>query len=415
MTFQFFLSKNSGLQKNIHLRITDTQQNKTYNFRTHLSISEESWDKEKQRPHNIYMKKYKMLNAKLDCMKKKITGYVDRKKADNKKFLRREISCKIKKICARTEDTPEENTLLYYMQWYIDSKKELICRSTYKRYKVFFRLLERFEGFICKLVYIEDVDSDFIRDFMIFGKEEEYSENTIYRTIHFIKTILNFAERKGIRTCVRELELRREKQKKEVITLTEKEIVKIQKTAVPKELQAAKDWLLISCYTGQRFSDFIRFNIQQLHIVEGKTCLSFAQQKTKKEIFLPLHPKVLHIIKQNGNGFPQVMDIQHYNKCIKEIAKLALLNESLKSRKRIGYRSKEVQTEKWQTLSSHIGRRSFATNFYGKIPTPLLMEATGHSTEQMFLQYINPVNKDRILSLSNYFDKIHEGKMALQY
>ncbi|WP_343643998.1 hypothetical protein [Chryseobacterium sp.] len=58
-------------------------------------------------------------------------------------------------------------------------------------------------------------------------------------------------------------------------------------------------------------------------------------------------------------------------------------------------------------MSSHIGRRSFATNFYGKIPTPLLMEATGHSTEKMFLQYINPVNIDRAVQLSNYFDKIH--------
>ena len=77
--------------------------------------------------------------------------------------------------------------------------------------------------------------ASFIRDFMIFGKKEEYSENTIYRTIHFIKTILNFVERKGIRTCVRELELRREKQKKEVVTLTEKEIIKIQKTVVPEE------------------------------------------------------------------------------------------------------------------------------------------------------------------------------------
>ncbi|PRB06700.1 integrase [Chryseobacterium sp. MYb7] len=415
MTFQFFLSKNSGLQKNIHLKITDNQKNKIYNFRTDLCISEENWDKEKQRPINIYLKKYKILNAKLDRIKKKVTRYIDHQEADHKKVLRREISCKIKKICNGMKEPLQENTLLYYMQWYIDSKKDLICHSTYKRYKVFFRLLERFEGFLCKSVYIEDMDSDFIRDFMIFGKQEEYSENTIYRTIHFIKTILNFVERKGIRTCVRELELRREKQKKEVITLTEKEIIKIQKTDVPEELQAAKDWLLISCYTGQRFSDFIRFSTQQIHIIEGKTCLSFAQQKTKKEIFLPLHPKVLHIIERNKNCFPKIMDIQHYNRSIKEIAKLAHLNESLKSRKRIGYRSREVQTEKWEALSSHIGRRSFATNFYGKIPTPLLMEATGHSTEQMFLRYINPVNKDRILSLSNYFDTIDEGRTAFQY
>lgn len=84
----------------------------------------------------------------------------------------------------------------------------------------------------------------------------------------------------------------------------------------------------------------------------------------------------------------------------------------MKARKRFGFRSKFVQAEKWEFLTSHIGRRSFATNFYGKIPTPLLMEATGHSTEQMFLQYINPVDKDRILSLSNYFDKMYEERLV---
>jgi hypothetical protein len=39
------------------------------------------------------------------------------------------------------------------------------------------------------------------------------------------------------------------------------------------------------------------------------------------------------------------------------------------------------------------------------------MEATGHSTEQMFLRYINPVDNERILSLSNYFDKMYEERL----
>jgi hypothetical protein len=35
------------------------------------------------------------------------------------------------------------------------------------------------------------------------------------------------------------------------------------------------------------------------------------------------------------------------------------------------------------------------------------MQATGHSTEQMFLNYINPVNYARVISLGNYFEKIY--------
>jgi integrase len=96
-----------------------------------------------------------------------------------------------------------------------------------------------------------------------------------------------------------------------------------------------------------------------------------------------------------------------YNEQIKEVAAIARIDTPVKIRKRIGFRSRELDTEKWQNISSHIGRRSFASNFYGKIPTPLLMQATGHSTEQMFLNYINPVNHARVISLGNYFEKIY--------
>lgn len=248
MIIQFFLSGNGNL-KNIQINFIREQLNKPYTFRTSLMISEDDWDNEKQRPKNIYLKEHKKLNGKLDRIKKEISEYVKINEEQKKVFQQRKISELIKGICSGQKTELPENSLLHYMKRYIDSKKELICHSTYKRYKVFFHLLERFEGFLCKTLYVETVNSDFISDFMLFGKEEEYSENTIYRTIHFVKTILNFAERKGVRTCVRELEIRRERIKKEVVTLTEKEIHQITLTEVPRNLQAAKDWLLISCYT----------------------------------------------------------------------------------------------------------------------------------------------------------------------
>ena len=59
--------------------------------------------------------------------------------------------------------------------------------------------------------------------------------------------------------------------------------------------------------------------------------------------------------------------------------------------------------QKWEIVSSHIGRRSFATNFYLKIPTPLLMNATGHKKESTFLNYIGKASQDLAIELSKYF------------
>ena len=132
-------------------------------------------------------------------------------------------------------------------------------------------------------------------------------------------------------------------------------------------------------------------------------------KETKKNILLPLHPAVIDVLKKNGNNFPPKISKNLYNRHIKEIAMIAGITQPVKTRKREGHRVHSTTVEKWEAITSHIGRRSFATIFYGKIPTPLLMEATGHSTEQMFLNYINPVDKNRISSLNHYFNKIHNS------
>ena len=193
-----------------------------------------------------------------------------------------------------------------------------------------------------------------------------------------------------------------------MVTLSEREIAQIYQAEVPTELLAARDWLLISCYTGQRFSDFIQFDMRMINNIDGTDCLMFTQKKTNKDITLPIHPMVMKIVGKNNDKFPDRISLCDYNQQIKRIAKLSNINNVITTKKRIGFRSNNIEVEKWETITSHIGRRSFATNFYGKIPTPLLMEATGHSTEQMFLRYINPVDNERILSLGSFFDKMHK-------
>jgi site-specific recombinase XerD len=424
MTLNFFLPKNSNLynsdtnissdsfSQNIYLNIIDESLGINYSFRTPFKIDHDQWDVGKQRPHNIYLKKYKNINAKLNQLKIQIAKILEERNSQNKSLSQRILSQDIKKICSgQITNDLSKNTLLHFMELYIALKKDMISQPTYKRYMVFLRLIERFEGFIMKKLDIETMGMECIKDFILFGKMEEYSENTIYRTIYFIKTILNFAEKKGIRTQVRMMEIRREKQHKEIVTLSEDEIMEIKKTPVPEELQTAKDWLLISCYTGQRISDFMHFSDKHLKKISGKTCISFTQQKTGKKITLPLHPVVLNILIKNG-GFPDKLPVTEYNYQIKRIAKSAGLKDQIYFARRSGHRARKMLLEKWEALSSHIGRRSFATNFYGKIPTPLLMEATGHTTERMFQKYVNSIDQDRVLSLSRYFDKMYEERFS---
>jgi len=58
---------------------------------------------------------------------------------------------------------------------------------------------------------------------------------------------------------------------------------------------------------------------------------------------------------------------------------------------------------KWELVTSHICRRSFATNYYGEIPTPLLISVTGHSTETQFLEYIGKTSTEQAIQLAEYW------------
>jgi hypothetical protein len=119
MTFEFFLPQ-TGTTKNIHLNLTDKLQNKTYTFRTHLRISDDDWDKEKQRPVNIYLKKHKKLNVKLDYLKKELAEHIREKRSEKKQLHQRTMAREIQAVCSGNSSELPENSLLHYMKWYID-------------------------------------------------------------------------------------------------------------------------------------------------------------------------------------------------------------------------------------------------------------------------------------------------------
>ena len=125
---------------------------------------------------------------------------------------------------------------------------------------------------------------------------------------------------------------------------------------------------------------------------------------------VPLHSMVLDILKKRGGQFPYQISDQKYNEHIKELCKIAGLTQKVKGSKKTEtapdskqYRKETGTFEKWELVTSHIGRRSFASNFYGKIPTSFLIYVTGHTTEVMFLNYIGKSNKDMAIEMAKYF------------
>ncbi len=304
---------------------------------------------------------------------------------------------------------PDE--LLKCFALYLEYKTD-IKQGTIKKINVIKNLLIRYEKARKITLKVIDVNPDFQNDFEKYLIKNNYAKNTFVVCLKFIKTICNFAKKRGVKTDDLISEVRASYENTEIIYLTFKELEQIEKTSdLPDYLENAKDWLIISCYLGQRVSDFLNFTSDMIRYEDGNPFLEFTQQKTGKVMTIPVHQKVIEILQKRNGQFPRQTTDVNYNLYIKEVCKRAKLTQTVKGSKKTEtapeskqYRKETKMYEKWELVSSHIGRRSFATNFYGKIPTTYLIYITGHSTETMFLAYIGKSNKDLAKEMFKYFE-----------
>lgn len=111
---------------------------------------------------------------------------------------------------------------------------------------------------------------------------------------------------------------------------------------------------MIGCYTGARHSDFCFFD--STNIVDGMLC--YVAQKTKAHTVVPLKPAIGELLMK-ADIVTQYAD-RTFNETIRELCRRAGITKAVKV-----FRSGQKMTgEKWEFVTSHTARRSFATNLY---------------------------------------------------
>ena len=309
------------------------------------------------------------------------------------------------------------NKLVPFFDYYIKKKENELNVYRIRNINVIKHKLEKLEKHNRKQFKIIDVNEEFKDLFIAYCKLKQYAANTQQRELTLIKTVCRYARYLGLETHHQLDSIKLPRKETNHIHLSFDELNKIKELPLPHDyLENARDWLIISCYTGQRVSDFMRFDSSMIRIENDKHLLEFKQVKTKKLMTIPITKEVREVLAKRNGEFPRAISDQKYNDYIKEVCQLAKINDICKGKKRIciaaegvkptknDYRDVVGSFEKWRLVSSHIGRRSFATNYYGKVPTTFLINITGHSTERMFLNYIKKSNKDLALEAYNYFN-----------
>lgn len=368
--------------------------------KTKFAINPIDWSKKGQ-PKNLKDEGFKALNSDLLKLKSSILSYYN-KCVDiepiNSAWLKNFLNPKVKINVA-------PSTLLDYFDYYI-SQEISLKKASKTKLKTIKSHVNGFQKEMNTVFFIKNVDEGFKVEFLKYCIKNGYAQNTISKYFHLIKTMCYHAESKGIDVSPQLKKLSIKKVKTDKIYLDTKEL-KLIETAIfnEKALDNARDWLIISCETGQRVSDFLRFNKEMIRYQNKKPLIEFTQQKTNKIMTVPLSKKVMSLLKKRKGDFPYKISDQRYNEHIKKVcedAGLTTLTQGSVIDKKTN-RKKTGIFPKWMLVSSHIGRRSFATNYYGIIPTPLLMGATGHATEQQFLEYIGKSDSQKAMQLADYF------------
>ncbi len=156
-----------------------------------------------------------------------------------------------------------------------------------------------------------------------------------------------------------------------------------------------RNQFLIGCFCGARHSDFTNFD--STNIVNGM--LVYVSQKTKIQAIVPLKPIVAELLTSTEN---REVTEPTFNDNLRKICRNCGINEQVK----IFKAGKDVVGEKWEFVSSHTARRSFATNLYLRgLDIYTISRFLGHKSVEMTAQnYICCAVKDLPEAVMNYFE-----------
>jgi len=319
-------------------------------------------------------------------------------------LLRERLNRKLKAKPVKVEKAEKKTTFLEYFDIYIKDLPNRINPITgaklskampvkYTNVKNLFMDFCKHEG---RNYDFNDINENFNKRFIAYMlNEKKYAVNTYGRALKFLKTILKDATKQGFNTSTAyQSIITGISEPSESIYLNEAELNNIYNLDLSKTpgRERVRDLFLIGCYTGLRFSDYTTINPED---VKGGR-LRIQAQKTKQNIVIPIHPNFEKILQKYNFQLPPAISNQKFNEALKEIAREAKITETVVTRITKGGEVQTTSQDKCELVTSHVARRSFATNSFKRGVEPLLIMAiTGHKTEKEFQKYIKVSEEEK--------------------
>lgn len=422
-TVKFQVLSNSS-NSSIYMRLS-LGRGKTPRCRTGLSINSLQWSSAKGLPKQTSASNKNLL-IDLQALETHILKEVNKANSIGIEIDKEWLETKINIYFKRESESKLSDNIVDVIKSIIkdapnrvNSKKKLgLSKTRISSYKVLERSINRFNS----KAKINDVDVVFGRKFVDFLKTDLlYDESTALKQLSDLKTVCYEAGTLGIEINLQLSNIKVARAKdEEIIILNKEELKLISATELNSErLENVRKWLLLGCNIGQRVSDLLEIDESNIKTLRSFKVIELIQKKTNKKITIPLLEVTKKIIE---SGFPRKISAVKFNKYLKELCKKCGIDKPTKGKKTVVRNLSEEEKKeskiksdkitrkkagvfpKYELISSHICRRSFASNLYGELPTPLIMSVTGHGTEKQFHEYIGKSSYDYAKQILEFYE-----------
>ncbi len=310
--------------------------------------------------------------------------------------------------CKKTEQVAKEADPLEFLQMfrtYLDNSRISIGRKRHA-----FSTLEHWRRFGKKknlTLTFESITPDMLRAFEKFllsekkidkvtlEKKEARGLNTLHTIFTITRTFWNHA-RKELKAAGTELPYPFESYKvpAEVygtpiyLTLEERNAL-FNATIKNQKLAKVRDIFVFQCLTGARVGDMCRLTKSNISNDE----LSYIPRKTKEgkpvTVKVPLAGKAIELLSRydmpDGSLMPFISD-QRYNDYLKELFKEVGLTRMVTRQHPTTREPENVML--CNIASSHMARRSFVGNMFGKVDSAIIASMSGHiANSKSFTRY----------------------------
>ena len=249
----------------------------------------------------------------------------------------------------------------------------------------------------------EDIDGDWYFRFVRRMDALGYSHNYKSTLTAKLKTALKEGYDRGIHRNEAFRKFRTGYKTADTIALTQAEVDALWGAELSGVQARARDCFIVGVYCAGRFQDYSR--LSEENVADGR--LRYVQRKTGEAVVIPCSPRILEVFARNGGRCPRITE-QEVGREIKKICREigGSFLDPVEIRTEKGGRQVVERKARWSLVSCHTARRTGASLLYKSgVPIRLCRFLTGHTTDQMFLNYLK-VGKEEaaeILSGSEFF------------